>query len=107
MVVFAIVSSICQQAIYGQMAAGLANRGRKLGRILAGTITNYRPSPQVGSVMVHQGQFRPAVTQKSLVTDAIYIVPGSVTGFQAGGINRRLSFALDQADFIRFVKDDR
>lgn len=98
MVVLPVISGIPQQAVDRQVTGRLSNRRGKLARISAGPLTEDRPHDEVRPGMADQGEFRPmAPDKRPVLGSAKEVVPRRVTALQAGRVNGRLGFTLDQA----------
>jgi len=98
MIVLPVVGGIPQQAVDRQVMGCLPNRGGKLAGISAGPLTEDRPHDEVRPGMADQGEFRPmAPDKRPVLGSAKEVVPRRVTALQAGRVNGRLGFTLDQA----------
>lgn len=97
MVVLTVVAGIAQQPVNGQVVNRLPDGVGELRRVLTGPVADHQPCEQIGPGVTNQCEFRPAATQKPLVSDAVDVVPRGVTTFQAGGVDSCFGLIVDQA----------
>ena len=106
-IVLPVVTRVTEQTINRQMATGLPDRLWKLRRVLTRSVADHGPGKQVRRCMTNHGQFLPAVTKESFVSDTTNVVAGGVSTFQPGGADHRFRLVVNQAASSGFAKTIR
>jgi hypothetical protein len=96
MIMFSVVSGVCQEPMPMRAPSGLKHGFGKLWGILAWAVTDHGGGKQMCADMANQGQFWKATALKRPISRTKYIIFRGMPDFQARGVNGRFRPAFDQ-----------
>ena len=100
----AVVGSVGKDPIPLDQLRRLSQSRVEAGCIVAGTIADMAPDPQIRARVAQDGQLRPEGTTEALrVRPLVEVMKAGVTDLEAGGVDRTGGFVADQAEAVSVV----